>query len=103
MQKEIIQPEVKPINVEIGLPFYYKQEYDSGYGDDFVYGKITSNLWVTIHEECDYNGTITCEIQKKPFVSTTERIEYYLGKVYVSNELEFDLAKERFIAYIDSI
>lgn len=79
--------------IEVELPYYYKHDLMSEYGDSVIYGKIEEKSSVSIQE-----------IEKEEYDSIKNaNLSSYFEKRYKSNKEEFDFAKERCLSFLNGI
>lgn len=100
MQVEIekIITEIEVIDVE--LPYYYKQDCGSEFGDVVFYGKIEENS-VTIIDETSYDEVIKYEISKTEHHSIKNSgYSCYFGEKYKSTKEEFESVKQRCTSFL---
>jgi len=77
--------------IEVELPYYYKHDLYSDYGDSVIYGKIDGKTTTSIHEKIDQYGKTSYEIEKGKWSGDGS----YFTDEYNSTELEYNKAKER--------
>ncbi len=77
--------------IEIDLPYYYKHDLYSDYGDSIIYGRIDGEITTSIHEKEDQYGKISYEIEKEKWGSDGS----YFTDEHKSTEVEYNKAKER--------
>lgn len=98
IKKQVTQIEI--INIE--LPYYYKYDLMSDYGDNIIYGKIEKDFHVAIKENKNYDGKCEYEIEREEHDSIKESgLSCYFDKKYLSNQLEFEKAKNRCFMFLD--
>ena len=102
MQVEITKqvPQVEIIEVE--LPYYYKHDLTSDYGDSIIYGKIEEKLCTSIQETKNYGGEEKYEIEKEEHHSIKNSgLSSYFDKKYKSTKEEFEAVKERCLSFLN--
>lgn len=77
--------------IEVDLPYYYKHDFSSEYGDSIIYGRIDGKINTTIHEKENIHGAIKYEIEKEKWTGDGS----YFANDYNSTEDEYNKAKER--------
>lgn len=77
--------------IEVELPYYYKHDLYSDYGDSVIYGKIDGEITTSIHEKEDPYGKISYEIEKEKWDGDGS----YFTDEHTSTEVEYNKAKER--------
>ena len=77
--------------IEVDLPYYYKHDLYSDYGDSVIYGRIDGKITTSIHEKEDQYGKITYEIEKEKWGGDGS---YFAGE-HKSTEVEYNKVKER--------
>jgi len=88
--------------IDIELPYFYKQDLMSDYGDAVIYGKIEEKNATAIHETKNYDGEEKYEVEKCPFTSIgNSGFSCYFREEYKSTKEEFEAAKKRCIAFIN--
>ena len=77
--------------IEVDLPYYYKHDLYSDYGDSVIYGRIDGKMATSIHEIKDQYGEISYDIKKQRWAGDGS----YFTDEHNSTEVEYNKAKER--------
>lgn len=102
MQVEIIKIIQQVELIEVELPYYYKHDLMSDYGDSVIFGKIEEKLCTSIHEIENYDGEEKYEIQKNEHHSIKNSgLASYFDKKYNSTIDEYEAVKERCITFLN--
>lgn len=91
----------KTVKVDIDLPYYYKHDLMSDYGDSVIYGKIEENLGTTIHEQI-FGDTTSYEIEKYRYTSIANSgLSEYFDPMHKSSKKEYESAKDRCMCFLE--
>ena len=98
--KQIAQIET----IEVELPYFYKHDLESDYGESIIYGKIEEELYTTIHETESWDGRKSYEIEKEEHVSIARRgLSSYFEDEHKSNKKEYEAVKERCLFFLKQV
>jgi len=96
--KQIPQEET----IEVELPYYYKHDLMSDYGESIIYGKIEAKLHTSIHETERYDNKRAYEIEKEEHISIALRgLSSYFEDEHQSSREEFEAVKERCLSFLN--
>lgn len=96
--KQITQLEI----IEVELPYYYKHDLMSDYGDSVIYGKIEEKLCTSIQETKNYDGEEKYEIEKEEHYSIKNSgLSCYFDTKHKSSKEEFESVKERCLSFLN--
>ena len=102
MQVEITKQVQQVEIIEVELPYYYKHDLMSDYGNSVIYGKIEEKLCTSIQENKNYDGEEKYEIEKEEHHSIKNSgLSSYFDKKYKSNKEEFEAVKERCMSFLN--
>lgn len=102
MQVEITKQIPQVVIIEVELPYYYKYDLMSDYGDSVIYGKIEEKLCTSIQETKNYDGEKKYEIEKEKHHSIENSgLSSYFDKKHKSSKEEFEEVKERCMSFLN--
>lgn len=102
MKIEITETVEKVSVIDVELPYYYKHDLMSDYGDSVIYGKIEAKLHTAIQETENYDGERKFEIEKEEHSEIKNSgLASYFGKEHQSNQKEFEAAKQRCMLFVN--
>lgn len=77
------------VEIDIELPYYYRQDLESDYGESVIYGMLDGTYHFSIHEKI--GDTTVYEIEHEPLgYLRFDGFETYFKPMYKSSKTEFD-------------
>ncbi len=98
-----ITEEVSTVKIiDVDLPYFYKHDLMTQYGDSVIYGRIEETLHTSIQETLNFDGSVTYEIEKEDHDSIKNTgLASYFKSQYSSNQNEFEQVKERCLIFLN--
>jgi hypothetical protein len=103
MQIEITKQVQQVEIIEAELPYYYKHDLASDYGNSIIYGKIEENSHTSIQETYVYD-VLKYEIEKEEHESIKNSgLSCYFKEEHKSTQKEFEDVKNRCLSFLKEI